>query len=1086
MLQILCGPDRTANSMRILDQICENARAGVAGQILIVPEQYSHETERALCARGGDTISRYAEVLSFTRLAARVFSVCGGVCEEYLDENGRVLTLYLAAQQVREQLKFYAAVMTRPDFLRQLGTLMEELLTSCIPPDALHAAAARLEGRLAQKVTELALLYESYLAVCKTGRGDPVTRQMRLRDLLDETDFLDGRTVFLDGFSDFTALQQQILAAILAHAENVHVSVLTSGGEQAACQTGNETKKRLQQLAARQGVEAAVCRVTTRAPRDPAVQSWLDGLFFGGPAESGAPQNISLVQAGSWQAACAYAARQIRSGAASGLRYRDFTVCMTDEAACALPMQTLLSRAGIPVYSAANAPLLKKPLVAALLSALQAILRYEQGPMLSFLKSGFSPVSEDECDRLERYVHYWNIRGQLWEKPWQMHPRGLGLPMTPEDTQALEELDRIREQAVAPLRRLRLAFAKAPDTDARLRAIASFWEELDVAGRLQAQSEALAAAGQAQQAQECGQLYEALISTLEQMDRVLGSTSLEPELFVQLFSMLIANTAVGTIPSVCDAVQLTTLPMLRHRRSRVLIVLGADDGLLPAFSDPGGLLADPERQKLRSLGVDLSPGRETAVDREMSWVCAALSAAEDRVCLVTTAAQPSFLYTRTQSIFPALQVLRAEDEPFLPDCAAAAGAALRQPSLPPWLPDAVRAETASISARSSYHFADMAPAAVEALYGKTLPLSASKLDCFAGCRYAFFLQYGLRALPWKQAEFDAPLFGSFVHDVLEHVVREAQAQGGFAALTDAQVAALTERCMDVCMQTYLPQGDARASREGYLSTRNRQEAAAVVLDVARELRLSQFTPAAEELTFAPGGQMPPIVYHASRGDGLLTGKIDRVDTYEKDGTTYFRIVDYKTGRKDFSYTDLLYGKDLQMLLYLFALQENQKKAGHPMQPAGALYVPGRCDMIRLEPGEDAGEADAERRKQLRRKGLVLQDEAILQAMEHYDGEPQYLPVQLKKDGLTGDLATPAQLAALERFVTGQVAAMIDEILSGKTQPNPVDRGPADSACRWCDYSSACHKDVCAVSPRRFAAVKADEFWQEIERRQRHG
>ena len=145
MLQILCGPDRTANSMRILDQICENARAGVAGQILIVPEQYSHETERALCARGGDTISRYAEVLSFTRLAARVFSVCGGVCEEYLDENGRVLTLYLAAQQVREQLKFYAAVMTRPDFLRQLGALMEELLTSCIPPDALHAAAAELK-----------------------------------------------------------------------------------------------------------------------------------------------------------------------------------------------------------------------------------------------------------------------------------------------------------------------------------------------------------------------------------------------------------------------------------------------------------------------------------------------------------------------------------------------------------------------------------------------------------------------------------------------------------------------------------------------------------------------------------------------------------------------------------------------------------------------------------------------------------------------------------------------------------------------------------------------------------------------------
>lgn len=172
------------------------------------------------------------------------------MCEEYLDENGRILTLYLAAQQVREQLKFYAAVMTRPDFLKQLGALMEELLTSCVTPDALHTAAARLEGRLAQKVTELALLYESYLSVCKTGRGDPVTRQMRLCELLDETEFLDGREVFLDGFSDFTALQMQIIRAILAHAKNVRVALLTSGGQYAACQTGNETEKQLRQLAA--------------------------------------------------------------------------------------------------------------------------------------------------------------------------------------------------------------------------------------------------------------------------------------------------------------------------------------------------------------------------------------------------------------------------------------------------------------------------------------------------------------------------------------------------------------------------------------------------------------------------------------------------------------------------------------------------------------------------------------------------------------------------------------------------------------------------------------------------------------------
>lgn len=1086
MLELLHGPDRTSNSMELLDRICENASRGVSGQILIVPEQYSHETERALCERGGDTISRYAEVLSFTRLAARVFSVHGGVCEEYLDENGRILTLYLAAQQVREQLKFYAAVMTRPDFLKQLGTLMEELLTACVTPDALHAAAARLEGRLAQKITELALLYESYLSVCKTGRGDPVTRQMRLCELLDETEFLDGREIFLDGFSDFTALQLQIIGAILAHAKTVRIALLTSGDQHAACQTGNETEKQLRQLAARQGIEAVRRSIPPRAHRAPDVQLWLDGLFFGGSGSEEAPQNVSLVCAGSQQAACASAARAVRSGVLAGLRYRDFTVCMTDEAAYRLPMQTLLARAGIPVYCAASAPVAQNPLIAALLSALQAVLRYEPGPVLAFLKSEFSPLCESDCDTLERYVYYWSIRGSAWEKPWQLHPRGLGQPMTPEDETALQALNDLREQAVGPLRALRLALSKARTVDEQVRAVAALLETLDVAGRLQTQQDALARAGQAQRAQECGQLYEALISALEQMDQVLGAASLETELFVQLLTMLLQNTSVGSIPSVCDAVQLTTLPMLRHRRTRVLLVLGANDGLLPAFSDPGGLLADPERQKLRSLGVELSPGRSASADREMSWVCAALSAAEQRVCLVTDSAQPSFLYSRTAALFPSLQPLRAEELSFLPDRAAAAGAALQQGALPDWLPEAVRQEARTLSQRCAYSFAAMRPEAVRALYGGTIPLSASKIDRFAGCRYAFFLQYGLRAAPWKQAEFDAPLFGSFVHDVLEHVVREAQERGGFAAVTDSEISDLTERCMDACMATYLPQGQAAASRERYLSARNRQEAAAVVMDVARELRLSQFAPAAEELRFAPGGPLPPIEYRAKTGSGLLTGQIDRVDTYETDGTRYFRIIDYKTGHKDFDYAELLYGKNLQMLLYLFALESYQKRAGTPMQPAGVLYVPGRCDMVKLKPGEDPAQADCERRKALRRKGLLLNDESVLHAMEAYAQKPQYLPVETGPDGLKGDLASPAQLAELERFVNGQVEAMIDEILSGATAPNPIDRGPSDSECKYCDFSSACHKDVCGVNPRRFASVTPEEFWQELERRLQHG
>lgn len=189
--------------------------------------------------------------------------------------------------------------------------------------------------------------------------------------------------------------------------------------------------------------------------------------------------------------------------------------------------------------------------------------------------------------------------------------------MTPEDEAALQTLNELREQAVVPLRTLRLALTKAQTVDEQVRAVAALLETLDVAGRLQAQQEALEQAGQVQRAQECGQLYEALISALEQMDQVLGTASLETELFVQLFTMLLQNTTVGSIPSVCDAVQLTTLPMLRHRRSRVLLVLGANDGLLPRFLTPADCLRTRNgRSSQPRRGTH--PGRNASADREMS------------------------------------------------------------------------------------------------------------------------------------------------------------------------------------------------------------------------------------------------------------------------------------------------------------------------------------------------------------------------------------------------------------------------------------------------------------------------------------
>ena len=242
MLHFLLDADRLKNTDALIGRICARAAEGTQGQILIVPEQYSHAAERALCAAGGDTISRGAEVLSFTRLASRLLSVYGGVCEEYLDKGGRLLSVYLAAEQVRSRLKYYASVSTKPEFLLRLGAAMEEFLSYCLPPEALREAAQRVSGQFAQKLEELSLLYESYLSVCKNGRSDPVTRLERLRTLLQQTDYASEHVFYLDGFSDFTAAEHGVLTELLRRAPEIHIALCTDGSGRAVFQAASQAE----------------------------------------------------------------------------------------------------------------------------------------------------------------------------------------------------------------------------------------------------------------------------------------------------------------------------------------------------------------------------------------------------------------------------------------------------------------------------------------------------------------------------------------------------------------------------------------------------------------------------------------------------------------------------------------------------------------------------------------------------------------------------------------------------------------------------------------------------------------------------
>ena len=1098
MLRIITGRAGAGKTAKIMEEIRSCAEQGLGGRILLVPEQYSHEAERELARVVGPRLALYAEVLSFTGIARRVDAQLGPGARTALSKGARLLCMSLALDGVYTRLRFYARARRSPELQLKLLEAIDELSAAELDGEALEGAAGKLPASLGGKLRDLALIMEAYSAAVGSERTDSADRLSLLARRLPQSDIARGGAVYIDGFTDFTAQEKRIVFELMRRADVTVCLTLDSveyGSE--LFDITRSTARALLRFAREEGIPSRVEEL--EAPLSSPMDVLAENLLAYPARSFDAGGRINLHRASTLSEECEFAAAEALRLARSGCRWRDIAVAVRGFEDYRPSLSAAFERFGVPLFTARQVDITQKPLPTLISSAYEIVSGgWEASDVFAYLRSGLAGLTSGECDELENYCFTWSIDARRWhsERGWGMHPDGYRSEFDDAARARLERVNELRRRASEPLLAFERESAAAHTAREHCRALAALFERLELARRLAERADGLERSGRRQAAAEYARIWDAAVDALEQCSAVLGDMDMDTQTFGRSYLLTLSQYNVGVIPVSLDMVTAGDMDRMRRRHIKHLIILGASDDRLPAPEGEHGVFTSDERRTLSEAGLSLDAG-EAELWREYTLIYNTVSLPSETLSICAPAwgsdgqeLEPSFLIYRAKGLFN-LEIEGVSRGGTLLESENTA-LTLAASTVSGGTGEAERAARAYFERHDARRLKRVEDAAAVTrgrlsreraleLYGKDLRLAASRVERFASCRFSYFMTYGLKAKPRVRAQFKAPEAGSFVHYVLQHVAASAPA-GGLAEMDDAALAASAREFAARYLDEELGGREGKSARFVYLYERLAQSVERIVLDMAEELRCSDFQPLEFELDL---GRAAPGAALSLDGGGSVraAGIADRVDGWVHDGRLYLRVVDYKTGRKSFSLGDVYYGLGMQMLLYLFTLTGHDGgRGGMERVPAGVLYIPARDPIVNADADMSDEEIAKKRREGLVRSGLLLDDAEVLHAMERGDS-PVRIPVKWKDGVPTGSaLASAEHLGLLARRVEDTLRAIAGEIHSGSIQADPCYRSARDNACLWCDYAHACRFADGENGDRRryLPSLKAERVWELLE------
>ncbi len=1111
MLQLILGRSGFGKTYRVLAQLDDLARHADADDVfyLIVPEQVSFETERALLRSLGETDAAKIRVLSFTRLCETLMK---GHTARPLSNGAKILLMSRALSESRDSLSLLSA-SAHIDTVTALLDMAAECRQSAVSPAQLSEALALLpDGTLKTKTRELSLVLETYDALTATCGSDAEEHLLQLRDYLNENRVMEGATVFVDGFKGFTAPELQVLTALMAQAAKVTVTLCadrdaTDPDGVDRLSVPMDTASRLKRAASSVAcpIAAPVFLMTPYRFQNDALRTLEERAFCPKDPDAEVPAvngEVTLTSCADVYAEARYTVQSIRRlMRKEGLRARDIAVVARNLTDYIGVLDVALEQANIPCYLDRRAPIVSEGLVTAVLTALRiATGKWRTDSLLQLVKTGLLGFSVQSASLLENYAWIWNLSGAQFKTEWQAHPRGFSSVMEERDISRLEHLNRLRRRLVSPLLTLAAALSKPLTGEQFAKAVYRYIQAARLDRLTKRQIMHLRAHGEPALAEHTEQVWHALMALLDDLAQTLPD-AVTAEEATELLRAAAIGTDIGAIPQSLDAVQIGAADRIRFTAPKAVFVLGANEGIFPALPGGQGILTDRERRTLIQAGVPFEDDRERHTATEQFLAYSALSAASHYVSVSYLLATPDGEQGEMSSIGNTIKThlnihettgftddggdIETADEAFERMALGfRAGTPLSRALFEVlWNDETLRPRLSKMQL-----LADELPITFEdeetakRFFGDRMILSASKADQYQKCRFAYFCEYGVKARPLRAAEIGFPEFGTLTHYVMENTL-PAYIEEDIRTITKSRCYADAEAGVNRYVEEEMGGIDDKPARFLYQLKRLRRVCGNFLWQAVRELSQSCFVPTDYELDISLHSNDPqavkPLVFTLPDGSTIqMVGKIDRVDICDIGGERYIRVIDYKTGSKVFHLSDVVEGLNLQMLIYMLTVWKNGTDRYGKVLPAGLLYMPSTTPLYKTDGKPDTATLEKSHTKAMRMNGLLLDDKQVLRAMEA-DVKGVFIPVRMKNDG---DLYAGSPVASLEQF--GLLGKKVESILtemaltlrSGDIDAQPFSpKGDVAPSCTYCPYKAVCgHEDGDRVRTPRYPA-KSDLF-----------